>query len=226
MDGDVDRALKYTKAFYPNVLRDNEHVYFRLRCRKFIEMIRQSAEMQNPPKKSNGHNGDWYDDIINNDMDLDDHHQNSNWDRMDTEDASENQAAFLQETVVAYGRDLRAEFKDDPRREVQKALEDAFALIAYPDPLNSKEVAHYFDPNGRVAVAEELNAAILRKSSRISRDCLYLHRFELESLGKSSSAALEKLIQQTTVLIEDLAEGGGPGAFVNIDDFVKPKNGL
>jgi len=41
------------------------------------------------------------------------------------------------------------------------------------------------------------------------------------SLGKSSSAALEQLYQQTTVLLEDLRETGGPGAFVNIDDFTK-----
>jgi len=43
------------------------------------------------------------------------------------------------------------------------------------------------------------------------------------SLGKSSSAALEQVIQQTTVLLEDLQEGGGPGALVNIDDFVQLK---
>ncbi len=42
------------------------------------------------------------------------------------------------------------------------------------------------------------------------------------SLGKSSSAAIEQVIQQTTVLLEDLQEAGGPGALVNIDDFTKP----
>lgn len=41
------------------------------------------------------------------------------------------------------------------------------------------------------------------------------------SLGKSSSAAIEQVIQQTTVLLEDLQEAGGPGALVNIDDFTK-----
>jgi hypothetical protein len=133
-------------------------------------MIRQGAEMQNPSsangsKRTIGHNGDWYDDIINHDMDVDDQQgQNQNWDRMDTEETHETQmeyGRFLQDTVD-YGRVLQAEFKDDPRREVSKALEDAFALIAYPDPLNAKEVAHQLDPSGRVAVAEELNSAILR----------------------------------------------------------------
>ncbi|PBP21307.1 SPRY domain-containing protein [Diplocarpon rosae] len=216
LEGDIEKALKHTNAFYPNVLKDNEHVSFRLKCRRFIEMIRQGAEMQSSPhssgnKKGNGHSGDWYDDIINQDMDLDDHQSqlNKNWDRMDTEEPSENRAEYqnlLQETLT-YGQLLQAEYKDDPRREVGKALEDAFALMAYQDPLNAKEVAHLLDPNGRAAVAEELNSAILL------------------SLGKSSTAALEKLIQQTTVLLEDLGEGGGPGAFVSIDDFVKVKAG-
>ena len=136
-------------------------------------MIRQAAEMQqqsnsNITKKANGHSGDWYDDIINHDMELDDHpHQNNAFDRMDTEESSGMQVEYqklLQETLD-YGRELQAEFVDDPRREVSKALQDAFSLMAYQDPLNVKEVSHLLHPSGRVAVAEELNSAILRKSS-------------------------------------------------------------
>jgi hypothetical protein len=169
LEGDIDKALKHTNAYYPHVLKDDERVYFRLRCRKFIEMIRQGAEMQNlgpnGSKKSNGHNGDWYDDILNHDMELDDHQgQGNNWDRMDTEDSSGHQVEYLRllDDTLAYGKDLQAEFKDDPRREVSKALEDAFALMAYSDPLNAKEVSHLLDPSGRLAVAEELNSSILR----------------------------------------------------------------
>ncbi|KAH6682935.1 hypothetical protein B0J14DRAFT_556204 [Halenospora varia] len=213
LDGDIESALKFTNTYYPHVLKDNEHVYFRLRCRRFIEMIRQGAEMQNSPskaipKKANGHSGDWYDEVLNHDMDLDDHPaHNNNWDRMDTEESPEYQMEYerLLQATLTYGQDLQAEFKDDPRREVGKALEEAFALMAYQDPLNAKEVSHLLDPAGRVAVAEELNSAILL------------------SLGKSSSAALEQVYQQTSVLLEELREGGGPGAFVNIDDFAKPK---
>jgi hypothetical protein len=135
-------------------------------------MIRQGAEMQNHSnptngtKKANGHNGDWYDDIINHDMELDDHPpQRNNWDRMDTEESSDSQIEYtkLLTETLNYGRALQAEFKDDPRREVNKALTDAFALMAYQDPLNAKQVSHLLDPSGRVAVAEELNSAILRK---------------------------------------------------------------
>jgi hypothetical protein len=171
LEGDVERALQYTNELYPNVLKDNEQVYFRLRIRRFIEMIRQGAEMHNPSttngtKKANGHSGDWYDDMINHDMELDDHpNQNNNFDRMDTEEPPGMQMEYqklLQETLD-YGRELQAEFVGDPRREVSKALSEAFSLMAYQDPLNVKEVSHLLHPSGRVAVAEELNSAILRK---------------------------------------------------------------
>ncbi|KAM0135056.1 hypothetical protein ACHAP3_005146 [Botrytis cinerea] len=213
LEGDIEQALKHTNAYYPQVLKDNEHVYFRLRCRKFIEMVRQMAEIYNSnsnngSKKNSAHNGDWYDDIINHDMDLDDHQpQANNWDRMET-DGGENLETDYQNLLsdtLSYGQVLQAEFKDDPRREVSKALEDAFSLFAYKDPINEKSVSHLLDPSGRVAVAEELNSAILL------------------SLGKSSSAALERVYQQTTVLLEDLRESGGPGAFVNIDNYTRPR---
>jgi hypothetical protein len=174
LDGDIEKALKHTNAYYPQVLKDNEHVYFRLRCRRFIEMIRQGAEMHrhsssNGSKKSNGHNGDWYDDVLNHDMELDDHHQQpshtSSWDKMDVEDAGDrhmNYEQLLQETLI-YGQNLQAEFREDPRKEISRALNDAFALLAYQDPLGEKEVAHHLDVSGRIAVSEELNSAILRE---------------------------------------------------------------
>jgi hypothetical protein len=42
------------------------------------------------------------------------------------------------------------------------------------------------------------------------------------SLGKSSAAALEQLVKQTSVIIQDISEDGGPGAFVNLrNDFLR-----
>ncbi|EPE32606.1 Concanavalin A-like lectins/glucanase [Glarea lozoyensis ATCC 20868] len=220
LEGDIDKALKYTDLYYPAVLQNNEHVLFRLRCRKFTEMVRRGAEMlqsnhKHTAKKSNGqngdwHDGDWHDDVMNQDMEMDNQQNNNNYDRMDTEEGSDNLMEYnqLTQATLNYGQDLERQYRNDPSREVSKALSDAFSLIAYQDPLNRKEVSHLVDPKGRVAVAEELNAAILL------------------SLGKSSSAALEKLYQQTAVLLEDLRDGGGSGAFVNIDDFARPKRGL
>ncbi|TVY31087.1 Ran-binding protein [Lachnellula hyalina] len=212
-EGDIEKALKYTNAFYPQVLKDNEHVYFRLRIRRFIEMIRQGAEMQrswstNGIKKSNGHGPAYhYDEYVGHDMEIDDQqNQNNNHDRMETEGLPiDNEAKYqqlIQDTLI-YGQALDAEFKNDPRREVKKALQDAFALMAYKDPFTESSLAYLLDISGREAVADELNSAIL------------------SSLGKSSSTALEQLYQQTSVLLDDLRDSGGPGAFVNIDDYAK-----
>lgn len=134
-------------------------------------MVRKMAEMHNSnsangSKKNTTHNGDWYDDIINHDMELDDPQpQVNNGDRMETDGGLDFETKYqnLLSETLSYGQDLQAEFKDDPRREVGKALEDAFSLIAYKDPINEKTVSHLLDPSGRVAVAEELNSAILRK---------------------------------------------------------------
>lgn len=48
LEGDIDRALKYTGTYYPRVLEreENRDVYFKLRCRKFIEMMRRVNDLQ------------------------------------------------------------------------------------------------------------------------------------------------------------------------------------
>jgi len=140
------------------VLDKNQDVYFKLRCRKFIEMVRKAAEYGNDSgKKSNGHS---YEDMPN-EMDIDENGTSANmeYESLDTE---ANPGALLQETIQ-YGQALQAEFKHDPRPEVGKALKDIFALMAYPDPLQVKEFAPLLDRRGRSAVAEELNSAILCK---------------------------------------------------------------
>lgn len=47
LDGDIDRALKYTSSYYPHVLEDerNKDIQFRLKSRKFIEMMRRYTEL-------------------------------------------------------------------------------------------------------------------------------------------------------------------------------------
>ncbi|KAK9791209.1 putative SPRY domain-containing protein [Seiridium cardinale] len=203
LEGDVDKAHKYTNLYYPHVLKDNEQVYFKLRCRKFIEMVRRSSYLSNhnrsSSKKSNGHAAD----DSPNEMDLD---EDGYSDQMDTQDVleaptEEEAAAYLNETI-AYGRELSDEFKDDPRREVGKALQDIFSLMAYATPLQEKDLAHFFERKARVLVAEELNSAIL------------------SSLGRSSRSALETLYSQTSVLLEYLRENGGPGAFVTVQSVM------
>jgi hypothetical protein len=185
--------MRDTNTYYPSVLRDNEQVYFRLRCRKFIEMIRQEAELnlhleslrraaapqqqQMPDRRDKdeemlepGEAGD--DDRQEGDRPDLHHHYHDNDMEMEDGLAAGEAAAIdaaaaalsrLSQEALAYGQELRAEFgaSDHPRRETPKQLDEIFALMAYPNPLKVKEVAHLLDGSGRVAVAEELNSAIL-----------------------------------------------------------------
>lgn len=235
LEGDIDKAFKYTYAYYPNVLKDNEQIYFRLRCRKFIEMIRRCSELdliaQGPAAKrsgtTNGHAHGSYaeddddddddvendqddahddedirdvddedeededdendeddedddedddddddDDVFEHEMELDDQGPDgADWEGMEMEggdggrggegdgDAAMKHFNLLQETIK-YGQVLRSEFRDDHRKEVKRALEETFSLLAYEDP-KSSVVAHLLEPSGRAPVAEDLNSAIL-----------------------------------------------------------------
>ncbi|KAF2246434.1 SPRY-domain-containing protein [Trematosphaeria pertusa] len=225
LDGDIDKALKHTTAYYPSVLRDNENIYFKLRCRKFIEMIRKCNELNaqchpipTPPSKRsttstlNNRNStatDDYDFEMELDEQLGMHNGAPHWnhpEHMDDEDELEDKEAKLAQLTqdtIQYGMELKSEFATDPRREVKRALEDTFALIAYEN-VRESALAPLLETAGRVPVAEELNSAIL------------------VSLGKSSSAALERLVQQTEALVNELAGDGGPGAFINVRrDFLQ-----
>lgn len=160
LDGDIDRALKLTKRDYPMVLEQNEQVYFRLRCRKFIEMIRREAEHNSLLEKKSSSRYRHAED----DEDMLESDTNSWDDHMDTEDGIDSSVVSkLSHEALAYGIELRAEFHNDPRNEVSKHLDEIFALMAYPNPLRVKEVAHLLDAGARVGVAEELNSAILSK---------------------------------------------------------------
>lgn len=159
LEGDIDRALKHTNAYYPHVLRENEHVYFRLRCRKFIEMIRKEAEMNmvGGDKRShvignNGHNRPPPGEEMEVDQEMEDF------------DDAETAPSDLTQIALFYGQSLQAEYSGDDRRQVHTALEEIFSLMAYQNPLKESKVAHLLDRKGRVAVAEELNSAILRTS--------------------------------------------------------------
>lgn len=97
-------------------------------------------------------------------MELDEQmNEGDQWDEMDTEDAENNMRyeQLLQEAMM-YGQVLMQEYRDE-NREYKRTLEQVFSLIAYSDAKSSVH-GHLLDPKGRVAVAEELNSAILGKS--------------------------------------------------------------
>lgn len=184
LEGDIDRAMKYTDESYPNVLKENKQVYFRLRCRKFIEMIRKEAEHNLLlEERRNGHinsktlaSGDTDEEMLeagSGDIGAASADPNGYGDDMDMamgdadgsgdDDLAASLSKLSQEALV-YGMQLRADFASDKDPEVARQLDEISSLFAYPNPLKVKEVAHLLDGSGRVAVAEELNSAILSES--------------------------------------------------------------
>lgn len=158
LEGDIDKALKYTQAFYPKVLPAYERVHFKLRCRKFIEMVRKAAELSmasEPSVKSNGFSAD------------------TNFQKMDIDqngaelETGESQAQLLEleQDMLVYGQSLQADYANDSRGEFANGLQEIWALMAYKNPLKEPHVKHLLDQQGRVVVAEELNSAILCKST-------------------------------------------------------------
>lgn len=85
----------------------------------------------------------------------------------------------LEGNMLEYGQALQSEYANDPRREVRKALDEIWSLVAYRNPLKESQVSHLLDRKGRVAVAEELNSAILRKFSHWTRLCIARQRYGL-----------------------------------------------
>lgn len=191
LDGDIDRALKYTNTYYPRLFDNvrNKDVYFRLRCRKFIELMRLHGELQTSASSpttvtksvdslaSNGHadgeaDGDEPPDTQ---MELDDQlhretsesHEPPATDDVDMDSSQElppkrqyMKSDQLMTMALQYGPQLKEEFGRDPRPQVQKHLSDIFALLAYAN-VEGSPVSHLFNPQGRVEIAEEVNGAIL-----------------------------------------------------------------
>jgi hypothetical protein len=163
-------------------------------------MIRQSSELSaqchreptpsskrsaaSTANKRNSTVTDEYDFEMELDEQLGVHNPPPSWDNKDDDDELEDEDDMedkqakrdkvTAETLV-YGGELSTEFANDPRREVQQALRDTFALIAYPDARESS-LAPLLEVAGRVPVAEELNSAILGTSHLLTFTLQYTAR--------------------------------------------------
>ncbi|KAK9238325.1 concanavalin A-like lectin/glucanase domain-containing protein [Lipomyces kononenkoae] len=196
MEGNINRALKLTELFFPNVFEDNPEILFQLKCRKFVELMRSCAFAKKSASEDT------------NDEEMQDVSKTDETDMHEDESPAKPTLAELLNESLRYGQKLHEDYRNksfpSSMVDVQKALNDIFALMAYPDPISSP-MAYLLAEEGRGPVAEDLNSAIL------------------VSQGKSSVAPLERLIQHTTLLMRELADQGGQSAFVNVrHDFLAP----
>ena len=154
-------------------MKASPEIVFRMKCRKWVELISKANDLrteeeatQKARRASNGYNkGSAVADEFAQDMELDDQPRgagdaNGNQAPIPESDSDTQYEALLTK-AMEYGQELQRDYRDSPDGE-QKALLDIFSLVAYHNP---KESVHggLLDRTGRVAVAEELNSAILGK---------------------------------------------------------------
>ena len=192
LGGKIDLAIEAIQKHYPKVLETEDHlIFFKLRCRKFVELILETSEIKKKMKvlreKDDRHKDReemWIDDEMN--MDIDDDASrppsyltsskeslsitaSSSYSVPDDEDAGEIEDLVLQyETAlheaINYGQTLSKNYQSDPRPELQQLFRKTFGIVAWEDPLEAGgSIADTVGHNSRIALAHEVNQVILSK---------------------------------------------------------------
>ena len=124
------------------------------------DVFGQPMELDEPFSNGNG-NGNGEDIMIDATADEWQHgaHEAVDGEMGEGESSARANAIKLQNESIAYGSLLKEEF-GDADREADRALTEGLGMYAYADPWESP-FSKLLDEAGRVAVAEEVNAAIL-----------------------------------------------------------------
>ncbi|KLO05137.1 SPRY-domain-containing protein [Schizopora paradoxa] len=230
--GDIDSALRMAQEECPVVLEINEGLMlFKLRCRKFVELMLETSEaMKKATADTTGAEEEDpsfdYVEISENGtaMEVDGVDEsttpvtatngfaNGNASKgtsnpMDGDmriakhsPAMVNYQRALSESI-AYGRKLQSDYRTDMRLEVQTLLKRTFSLVSYDDPTTATaaDVVELVSQEARVQLAQEMNQAIL------------------ESQGRPSRPALERVYRQASATVKQLALWGvGEAAFADV----------
>lgn len=169
LDGDMDSALEMLERLFPEVLKNHESLLFRIRCRKFVEMLRICADMQAQKETSNNHTASAPTET---DVSIEDIAMKNSSVDSNAKSMTDEQVARIDETLqkaVQYGQSLQSLYADPSNTLYTAGLKETFSLLAYPDPRNSPEVSHLFDASIRNQIAEDINRAILISSGRSAR---------------------------------------------------------
>ncbi|KAL1302833.1 hypothetical protein AAFC00_003166 [Neodothiora populina] len=243
LDGDIDKALKYISTYYPHVLErvENRDVYFKLRCRKFIEMMRRSTEMgsaaaSNLTPKSFGKTPDKsvsFSAETDLHMDIDDHYRR---DSRPPVIPPLSVPAPLDPNMISSNEDTTNDSMDTPIDQCGGSASQKSTIVNQHSLLSDaldygRELRREFSGDSRPAVQQALQDTFALLAYTDARDSVVGGLMEgkgrieiaeevnaaiLISLGKPSSAALENLCAQAEVLVDMLSAEGGSGAFVNV----------
>ncbi|ESK98176.1 ran-binding protein [Moniliophthora roreri MCA 2997] len=187
LERDIDSALTETQRHYPAVLDAEQGLMvFKLRCRKFVELILDAVELKKKMDAMNlvedgvGSDADGEVDGMSMEVDDDDDDDSvlpsgtmngSDGIPPTRRNAKSNSAtarceAALNEAIT-YGQALQVDYKSDSRPEVKAIFKQTFSIVAYEDPLAAGgAVAEVAGHEARVQLANELNQAILKSQGR------------------------------------------------------------
>lgn len=233
--GNIDSAIEGVKKHYPSVFEtDDNLVLFKLRCRKFVELILETAEIKKKIKAMKAAvQSTWVEEDVDMDMDVDDDstmsmsptkafgHLHDSYvglgDPSVTAISSQYESAL--NAALFYGQTLSNDYQSDTRPECQELFKKTFGIVAWEDPLEAGgAVAELVGHDARVALAHELNQAILSGFSL--HHTIYIPLTFLtspESQGRPAQPALETLYRHTAVCINQLGLlGVGAAAYADI----------
>jgi hypothetical protein len=240
--GDIDTALAETKRHYPAVLeREEGLMLFKLRCRKFVELMVEAAEIEKRIKSGGdiSEEDEWVDG-----MDVDDYispppqtatngyggsaaisirgnrtaHAISEGrrrsDKLDLENALQ--------TALMYGQTLDSDYNSDRRPEVTSLFARVTTVLKHHNPMEAGgDVAEIVGHEARVTLANELSQAILRTCLTVPVNVcgwwLLTDFVSIGSQGQPGQPALEQLYRQTSACILQLGLSGvGAAAFADM----------
>ncbi|OSX68093.1 hypothetical protein POSPLADRAFT_1130698 [Postia placenta MAD-698-R-SB12] len=199
-EGNIDVALDGLRAYYPHALgAQSGLLLFRLRCRKFVELVLKASEALRRVKdveKAQGGSGAASEAVMASDEDV---YATGKGEDADGEGAMDTAKAALHLTL-SYGQELEAEYKTDARPEIRVHLRRTFGMVAYDDPEHEDgEMGAMAGQEARVELTGEVNQAIL------------------ESQGRPVHSSLETLFRQTGACVVQLGVlGVGAAAYADV----------
>ncbi|CAO3665887.1 unnamed protein product [Rhizopus stolonifer] len=199
LNDDIDSVIDICNQNYPNVLKENVYILFSLKCRKFLNMVQiAAASKRKPTAKEDEYEADRL-TITHRDHATKRDHISAEMDPFKNKNKKQRLDGITElehfRQVMIYGNELKKEYEEKAKKDttIHDELSKTFSTLAYSD-LSDPAVAYLFDTFEKENLAHKLDSAIL------------------VSLNRYPNSSIERLYQQTSTIIEELALGGNAKA--------------
>jgi hypothetical protein len=243
--GNIDEAMGLLRIHYPSVLEaDTQLLLFKLRLRKFVELILWTTELKKKMKvlkereeqrwKPGPPQDSWMADEMG--MDIDDdgspamteptlstNSTSSQYghDKYTNPELNEINTQYEDalSTAILYGQTLSHDYHSESRPKLQQLFHKTFGIVAWEDPSEEGSgVADIVGHQSRTMLAHEVNEAILSEQFTSRSFRIFLTKFSFaDSQGWPARPPLETLYRHTATCITQLGIlGVGSAAFADM----------